>query len=148
MALEKAMWAHGHGMAVEVPGNLKSEWRAGFFIRVVGKPGTTNWFHFAIPTAVIVDGNRLRIDSALLRYRCGSSSADITNLHVFDGENRVFAADNLNLSPTALTVTRWVLPNKPEVFWGVGVTVGVRFNGATDAANTMEFASAGVDFLP
>ena len=148
MALEQAMWAHGHGMAVEVPGNLKSEWRAGFFIRVVGKPNTTNWFHFAIPTAVIVNDNRLRIDSALLRYRCGSALADITNLHVFDGENRVFAADNLNLSPTALTVTRWTLPNKPDVFWGVGVTVGVRFGGANDAQNTMEFAAAGVDFLP
>ena len=150
MALEKAMWAHGHGMAVEVPGNIKSEWRAGFFIRLVGKPNTTNWLHFAIPTAVIVNDNRLRIDSALLRFRCGSLSADVTNLHVFDGENRVFAADNLNLSPTAagMHVQRWVLPNKPDVFWGVGVTVGVRFGGATDAQNTMEFAAAGVDFLP
>ena len=150
MALEKAMWAHGHGMAVEVPGNIKSEWRAGFFIRLVGKPNTTNWLHFAIPTAVIVNDNRLRINSALLRFRCGSLSADVTNLHVFDGENRVFAADNLNLSPTAvgMHVQRWVLPNKPDVFWGVGVTVGVRFGGATDAQNTMEFAAAGVDFLP
>ncbi|MBY0519834.1 MAG: hypothetical protein K2P79_05340 [Sphingomonas sp.] len=146
--LEQAMWAHGHSMAVEVPANLVSEWRAGFFIRVIGKKNTTNWFHFAIPTSVIVNDNRLRIDSAMLRFRSGSTGADVTNVHVFDGENRVFAADNLDLSPNALGFQRFTLPNKPEVFWGVGVTVGVRFTGATDAANTMEFAAAGVDFLP
>jgi len=142
------MWAHGHGMAVEVPGNLVSEWRAGVFIRGVGKRGTTNWFHFAIPTTVIVNDNRLRIDSAMLRFRSGSNLADVTNLHIFDGETRIFAADNLNLSPAALGFERFVVPNKPEVRWGVGVTVGVRFTGANDAQNTMEFASAGVDFLP
>jgi hypothetical protein len=146
--LEMAMWAHGHSMAVEVPSNIVSEWRAGFFIRVVGKPNTTNWFHFAVPTAVIVNDNRLRIDSAMLRFRSGSTLADVTNVHVFDGENRVFAQDNLNLSPTALGFNRFVLPNKPEVLWGVGVTVGVRFTGANAAQNTMEFAAVGVDFLP
>lgn len=146
--LENAMWAHGHSMAVEVPGNLVSEWRAGFFIRVVGRANTTNWFHFAIPTAVIVNDNRLRVDSAMLRFRSGSTAADVTNVHVFDGENRIFAQDNLNLSPTALTFNRFTLPNKPDVFFGVGVTVGVRFTGINDAQNTMEFAAAGVDFLP
>ncbi len=146
--LEQAMWAHGHSMMVEAPWNIASEWRAGFFIRVVGRRGTTNWFHFAIPTPVIINDNRLRIDSAMLRFRSGSNLADVTNVHVFDGENRIFAADNLDLSPNALGFNRFTLPNKPEVLWGVGVTVGVRFNGADDAQNTMEFAAAGVDFLP
>ncbi|TIX48914.1 hypothetical protein E5222_14335 [Alteraurantiacibacter aquimixticola] len=123
-------------------------WRAGFYIRVVGRAGTTNWFHFAIPTAVIVNDNRLRIDSAMLRYRCKSSHADVTNLHVFDGETKVLSRDGLNLSPTAWDFERFVLPDKPEVRWGVGVTVGVRFNGTSNTDNTMEFASAGVDFLP
>ncbi|MET0181057.1 MAG: DUF6623 family protein [Novosphingobium sp.] len=146
--IEKAMWAHGHSMVVEVPSNIVSEWRAGFFIRVIGRPNTTNWFHFPVPTPVIVNDNRLRIDSALLRFRSGSTLADVTNVHVFDGENRVFARDNMNLSPGALGLERFTLPNKPEVFWGVGVTVGVRFTGTTNAQNTMEFAAAGVDFLP
>lgn len=146
--LEQAMWGHGHSMVVEVPSNLVSEWRAGFFVRVIGKKDTTNWFHFPIPTAVIVDDNRLRIDSAMLRFRSGSNLADVTNVHVFDGENRVFAQDNLNLSPNTLGFNRFVLPNKPEVSWGVGVTVGVRFTGANNDQNTMEFAAAGVDFLP
>src|SRR6478735_570476 len=127
--LEMAMWAHGHSMAVEVPSQLVSEWRAGFFIRVIGRPGSTNWFHFAIPTSVIVNDNRLRIDSAMVRFRCGSSLADITNIHVFDGENKVLSRDGLNLSPTAWHFERSTLPAKPEVLWGVGVTLGVRFGG-------------------
>lgn len=77
--LEKAIWVHGHGMIVEVPSNLVSEWRAGFFIRVIGKRNTTNWSHFPIPTPVIVNDNRLRIDSAMLRFRSGSDLADVTN---------------------------------------------------------------------
>lgn len=146
--LEKAMWAHGHSMIVERPQDLVSEWRAGFFIRVVGRRNATNWFHFPIPTAVIVNNNRLRIDSAMLRFRSLSTQADVTNLHVFDGENRIFARDGMAFSPSAWGLERFTLPDKPEVFWGVGVTVGVRFSGTTDAQNTMEFASAGVDFLP
>jgi hypothetical protein len=142
------MWAHGHGMAIEFPDRIVSEWRAGFFIRVVGAPGSTNWLHFAIPTTVIANDDRLRIDSAMLRYRAGSPAASVTNVHVFDGEFRIEAHDNLNLSPTAFDFQRFDVPAKPEVAWGVGVTVGVRFNGASDAENTLEFASAGVDFLP
>lgn len=148
MALEQASWTHGHGLAVEVPGNIKSEWRAGFFIRLVGRPNTTNWLHFAIPTPVIVKDNRLAIDSALVRMRSESTAADITNVHVFDGENRIAAHDNLDLSPSAWTMLRFAVPNRPEVKWGIGVTLGVRFTGSTDQANTMEISAAGCDFLP
>lgn len=146
--LEQAMWAHGHSMVVERPQDLVSEWRAGFFIRVIGKRGATNWLHFPIPTPVIVNDNRLRIDSAMLRFRSLSNHAEVTNIHVFDGENRIFARDGMLFSPNQWGLERFTLPNKPEVFWGIGITVGVRFTGANDGQNTMEFASAGVDFLP
>lgn len=142
------MWAHGHTMQVEVPTNVKNEWRAGFFIRVVGKPNTTNWFHFAIPTPVIVNDNRLAIDSALLRFRSNSGQAKVTNIHVFDGERRIAAHDGLNLAPSPWNMHRFAVPGRPEVLWGVGVTIGVSFTGANDDANTMEISAAGVDFMP
>ncbi|MEV0154291.1 DUF6623 family protein [Micromonospora sp. NPDC050686] len=148
MALEQAMWAHGHSLAVEFPDRIKSEWRAGFFIRLVGRPGTTNWLHFGIPTPVIVNDNRLAIDSALIRFRCETSQAAVTNVHVFDGEKRIAAHDNLALAPTTFGMQRFGVPGRPEVLWGVGVTLGVRFNGTTDQQNTMEISSAGVDFFP
>jgi hypothetical protein len=134
-------------MAIEVPNNIASIWRAGFFIRVIGKPNTTNWFHFHIPTPVIVKDKRLMIDSAMLRYRTGSANAAVTNVHIFDGEGRIAAQDGLNLSPQGnFTFQRFDAPGKPDTLWGTGVTVGVRFGGGTDAQRTMEFASAGIDF--
>lgn len=146
MALEKAMWVHGHSLAVEFPDRIKSEWRAGFFIRLIGKPGTTNWLHFGIPTPVIVNDNRLTMDSALVRFMSGRGAA-ITNVHVFDGERRVSAHDNLALSPVNWEMHRFKASGA-EVFWGVGVTLGVRFNGATDELNKIDISAAGVDFTP
>lgn len=145
--LKRAMWIHGHSMDIENPGAIASIWRAGFFIRVVGKPNTTNWFHFHVPTPVIVKDKRLMVDSAMLRYRSGSSNAAVTNVHVFDGESRIAAHDGLALSPlTNFAFQRFDVPGKPDVLWGTGITVGVRFGGGTDAQRTLEFASVGIDF--
>jgi biotin carboxylase len=80
--------------------------------------------------------------------RSNSTFADITNLHVFDGEVRIASHDNLDLSPSAWTMLRFAVPNRPEVKWGVGVPLGVRFTGTTDDANTMEISAAGCDFWP
>ncbi len=146
MAITQAMWTHGHGMTVEVPNQLQSTWRAGFFIRVVGKPNTTNWFHFGIPTKVIVNDKRQMLDSVMLRFRAGSALAAVTNVHVYDGENRIATHDGLNLSPTAFGLERFNVAGKPDVLWGIGISVGVRFSGTTDAQNTLEFSSAGGDF--
>ena len=148
MALANAMWAHGHSMVIEYPDRIKSEWKAGFYYRVIGKQGTTNWFHFAIPTAVIVNDNRLAIDSVLLRFRSNSTQADITNVHIYDGETKIASHDGLDLSPSAWNMHRFAVPGKPDIKWGVGISIGVRFNGTTDSQNTMEFSSAGADFLP
>lgn len=148
MALEKAMWAHGHSMIIEYPQRIKKEWRAGFYIRIVGLQNQTNWFHFAIPTPVIVNNNRLRVDSVLLRFRSKSTRADVTNVHVYDGEKKIASHDGLNLSPSSWGMQRFDIPGNHDVRWGIGISIGVRFSGSTDGQNTMEFASAGCDFNP
>jgi hypothetical protein len=148
MAIEKAMWAHGHSMIVEYPQNIKSEWRAGFYIRLVGKRNTTNWFHFAIPTPVIVDNNRLSIDSAMLRFRVKHTLTSVTAVHVYDGEKKIANYNGLNVSPSSFGLNRYNVPGSPDVRWGIGISVGIRFLGANDTQNTVEFASAGVDFEP
>ncbi len=140
------MWTHGHGMRVEFPDRLRTTWRAGFFIRVVGLPNTTNWFHFGIPTKVIVNDKRQMLDSVMLRFRAASAGAAVTNVHVYDGENRIATHDGLNLSPGAFGLERFNVTGKPDVLWGIGISVGVRFSGTTDAQNTLEFSAAGGDF--
>jgi hypothetical protein len=146
MSITQAMWLHGHSMKIELPDRLKSVWRAGFFIRLVGKPGTTNWLHFHIPTTVIVKDKRQMADSVMLRFKSGSNRATVTNVHVYDGEARVATHDGLNQAPSNFGIERYNIPAKPDVLWGIGISVGVKFAGTTDAQNTMEFAAAGCDF--
>lgn len=146
MAINQAMWTHGHGLAVEFGDRMESEWRAGFYIRLVGRQNTTNWLHFGIPTPVIVTDNRLSLDSAMIRWRANGTGARITNVHVFDGENRIAAHDGLSLSNAAWQFSRFAVPGRPDVKWGIGVTVGVSFTGVDPGARTLELSSAGCDF--
>jgi hypothetical protein len=146
MAITHAMWVHGTSMKIEYPNRLKSVWKAGFYTRVVGKPNTTNWFHFHIPTVVIDDNKRQMIDSVMLRYRCRTHSAKIRDAHIYDGERKIVSHNNINISSTRFSFRRFNVPGKPDVRWGVGLSLGVSFNGTTDHSNTMEFSSAGCDF--
>ncbi|PWW24422.1 hypothetical protein JD79_03601 [Geodermatophilus normandii] len=143
--ITQAVWTHGHTIEVERPDQLASLWRAGFYVRAVGQSHSTNWFHFAVPTPVIVKGKRQMIDSVMLRFRANSAAAKVTNVHVFDGETRIAAFDDLNLSHTGFGFDRFTVPGKPDVLWGIGITVGVRFDGTTASQNTMEFSAVGAD---
>ena len=147
MAINHAMWVHGHTMNVEYPNQLKEVWRAGYFIRLTGKPNTFNWFHFYIPTPVIVGDKRLNIHSAMVRFKTLGSKAVITNVHIYDGEKKIANHNNLNLVNSNYQYTRFNVPGKPKVLWGVGVSVCVKFNGTKDAENIIDFSSAGVDFI-
>lgn len=147
MPLAHAMWTHGHSMQIEFPDRVESVLRAGFFIRVVPKLNSGNWFHFAIPTPVIVDDNRLSVGSVLLRYRVDSAVARITAVHIYDGEVIIAAHDGLNLASTAWAVPRFDVPSHPEIKWGLGISINVTAGGGAGSRN-MEFASAGCDFLP
>ena len=147
MALAHAMWVHGHNMQIEYPDRLESVWRAGMYIRVEGKPGLSNWFHFAIPTPVIVNGNRLRADSVMVRFRTGSRDAFVKAIHIYDGEKKIASHDNLGLAPNKWEWPRFDVPRNPEIRWGVGISIGVGF-GVEMMPHRMEFSSAGCDFLP
>ncbi len=144
-SITHAMWVHGHSMQIEYPDRLKSERRAGYYIRIVGKPNTTNWLHFSVPTVVIDADKRQMLDSVMLRYRSKSASAKITNVHIFDGNNRIMRYDDLSLSSSKWSFRRFNMPGKPDIRWGIGISVGVKFTGNTDQKNTMEFSSAGAD---
>ncbi|MCO6490914.1 MAG: hypothetical protein J5I98_21030 [Phaeodactylibacter sp.] len=146
MAITQAMWIHGHSMQIEYQDRLKSVWRPGFYVRVVGKRDTTNWFHFSIPTTVIVRDKRQMIDSVMLRFRARHTRASVTNVHIYDGERRIATYDGLDLSPRNFDLSRFNVPGKPDVLWGIGISVGVRFAGTNDEQNTLEFSSAGCDF--
>jgi hypothetical protein len=140
-----ASWIHGHSMQVEYPDRIASEWRAGFSFTLEGKPGSDNWFHFAIPTPVIINDVRLHIDSAMLCFRTGSDSTLVRDVHVYDGANLIAAHDSVNYfldNP----FQRFLVPDHPMLWAGIGISVGVAF-GAEATDRHIEFFSAGCDFV-
>lgn len=143
MALVHAAWLHGHAMEVEFPDRIARQQRAGFYYRVEGRPGTDNWFHLAIPTPVIVNTQRLKVGQAMLRYRT-AAGAILTAVHVYDGETRIARVTGLSNRPENWVFERHDVPGDPEVRWGVGISINVRF---PSAGARIEMASAGVDFV-
>ena len=144
--IEHAAWAHGTDIQIEVPGNVESVTRFGFFTRLVGKPGTTNWYHLPVTTPVIIKGNRLAIARAMLRFSTGGPAALVRDVHIFDGETRIAAHNGINLSGSNL-FTKFGVAHKPDVFWGMGITMGITTAAGTAAQRTIDIISGGIDFL-
>lgn len=142
--LAQAMWIHGTSLQVEFPDRIARTWQAGFYTEIEGKPNTENWFHFAIPSKVIVNDQRLRIGSVMLLCETLSADAVIRDIHLYDGPNKIAQHNGVNLSGN-LGFRRFEAPTIPFVQWGIGISIGVRF-GST-GSRVMRFKSAGCDFV-
>lgn len=142
-ALLHAMWAHGSSVQEEFPDRLTQTRRLGFYSLFDGKPGTWNWFHYAIPTPVIVSDRRLRLESVMLQF---SAYPDVwvTNVHIYDGYRKIESFDNLAITGTHL-FERFDTLN-PLVRYGIGISIGVRF-GTNNVTHRIRFISAGGDFI-
>jgi len=145
--IAEASWAHGTAVTVELPDNIESMRRFGFFTRLIGKPNTQNWFHFALPTPVIVNDDRKVIGPCMLRFQTGGTNAVVRDVHIYDGEVRVAAHNGVNLSG-GQPFRRFGIAHAPEVLWGVGISIGVTYGGGTSAQRTIDLISAGCDFQP
>ena len=93
-AISAAMWTHGTSVQVENPGVVKVT-RYGFYTRVDGNSGAATWFHFAIPTTVILSDVRKQVDSVMLQFE--SLGATVTNVHIYDGPAKIAVYDSMNL---------------------------------------------------
>lgn len=150
LKLAHAMWIHGHSVQIEYPDRIVQEARRGYYVILKGKDFTSNWFHFAIPTPVIVSGLRNVVGSVLIRFRT-TIGASVHAIHVYDGEVKIAAYDGLNLSPQKGFVTeRFDVSTHPAIRWGLGISIGVNFS---DSANlpkdclSVQISSAGCDFM-
>jgi len=142
MSIKQAAWTHGLG--IELESSSWSALRQGFFTTVrPSNEGTFGWVHFVIPTPVIVDGIRLKAESAMIRFSTGSG-AKITNFHVYDGEKKIAEYNGLSLAGN-LQFVREAVPNNPQVLWGTAISLGVQFSG-TGPNDYVQFISAGIDF--
>jgi hypothetical protein len=140
-----ASWIHGHSMEIEYPDRMVNAVRRGYAFEVEGMPGTTNWFHFAIPTPVIINDVRLQIGSVMLRFSTGSVDSFVRDVHIYDGEQRIALHDGVYLAEDNGFV-RFEVPETPYLAWGLGISLGVGF-GVEMMAHTMSFIAAGGDFV-
>lgn len=110
-----------------------------------GKGGTSNWFHISVPTPVIDDDVRVRLERVFVLFSI-DRWAQVQSVHVFDGPYRIATFDGLgisgnhsgNIDPN----NNWAISGAPEVRWGIGITVGMEFG---QEAN-LYFSGAGADF--
>ena len=153
---KQAMWVPGYVAQAEFPGNTRLRlvngvpWTdvtglrvgSGAFFR--GAANQFNWFHFAIPTPVITDDRRVTLDRVFVLYNATPGSR-IEAVHVWDGPNRIRNYDGLNLTGNHSGAidgsNNWAGGGRP-VFWGIGISVLVRFTSESN----IHFTTAGGDF--
>ena len=144
MALKQAVWIHGTSVQIENHSWAARSHRQGLFTTVIPSNETTSgWVHFAIPTPVIVNNVRLKAQSAMVHFTTGQQ-ASIGSVHVWDGETILYVKDQVNYKGNRAVVQE-VIPNMPEVNWGVGISVLVNFNGTGPDA-WIRLIGAGVEF--
>lgn len=143
-SLENATWVHGNAALIEHPGRIQSQRYFGFFNRVVGKAGTKNWIHFALPTPVIEDRRRLVLDRFMLRAVTGSSAV-LRDVHIRDGEAVVALHNRVNRKGQ-LGFERFGIASMPYVRWGISVSLGFDFSSGTSGQRRVDLISAGVDY--
>ena len=144
VAVSYASWIHGHSMQIEYPELLVRVERDGWGTVVEGKPGAINWFHFAIPTPVIINDVRLRAHSVLLSFDA-ESDAFVRDVHVWYSSDKRAVFDNIYLAP-GQPAERLILPGTPTMGFGLGISVGVGF-GVEPKNHSMTFYAAGCDFV-
>ena len=129
-AIESAPWIHGTSIQVEYPDRLERIARAGFYTYLYGKPNTSNWFHFALPTPVIQNKKRLKVVCAILRFRTFSNKAVVNHVHIYDGYSKIASHNNINLSGNNW-FKKFGVAHKPSVYWGMGISIGVSFKSGS-----------------
>ncbi len=147
------------------PGNVSQHdyqdvvgFRQGFGVHFRGKAGQQVWFHFAIPTPVVID-TRASLVRAFVLWRT-DAGAQLLSFHVWDGtRTRLLQVDNINLAGTfdggadqpgadpklVDGANMFTLLPAQQVFYGVGISVLIGFAGQSDDSQVF-FSSAGADF--
>jgi len=110
----------------------------------------TNWFHFPMPTPVILDDIRPPLIKVFVFYKT-FAWVDVTNIHLYDGPRRIKTFDGLALSGDHSggidASNSWVIDPPITVMYGLGISVGVRFgNRDSSTYPGILFTSAGADF--
>ncbi len=164
-----AMWINGHGGQIRLhkePGETHSSSEGIIVKRTWGniklerkrkpdyKPNEDIEFdqliHFAIPTPVLVNSNRLKLRRALIRFQT-FDGASIEKVYISDGDKKIHEDRKKRQSNKVDTQRIDIAINElPEIYWGVGISVSIKFpkllNINPNYSPSIQFFSAGCDF--
>ncbi len=139
------IWQHGVGAIVEHPAQMILVRHSSDAIRVVGMAGSTNWLHYPLVTQQLNGHCHLQILRILLRYRCDSTTALITNIVLHDAENNIFKAAGLNLCAFNWDEIMLLVNQEIPVGRGLNLSIGIRFDGADDETHALEISGVGLE---
>jgi hypothetical protein len=148
-----ASWVHGNALTAESPEHLAQIGHHGWGADVHVKPGRGCWFHIPLPTPVIVDNARVRLQRVFVLFKSDPGAGEIRNLHVYDGAAKPQEFNDLHLSGEhrhGLDCTNWFELTTPHpVEWGIGISFF--FQATIGFAQTpparLIVASAGADYV-
>lgn len=147
MSKKHALWVHGTSVQMEREGYFVSKQRAGYaaLFRTHGK----EWFHFAIPTPVIVNGQDSKLQKIFVLYRTEGTSK-IVRIHLHDALKTIETFTNLSLSgnhSAKLDKYNSFKISPVHIRFGLGISIFVDFGPPTKlGVPGIRFASAGADF--
>lgn len=165
--LKYASWVHGNALVEELPqGILKRHWAWGTELQFIFGPGESpvgTWCHLPIPTPVILNDSRLKVQTLFLLFKTGQHAA-IDNLHVFDGPNKVHGWDivpgsNMSArrsgdhSRSIDAQNTFTLPTPHELAFGLSIAFTFRPVAVNtslpqvDPEGTLLITTAGADFF-
>jgi hypothetical protein len=165
--IKHASWAHGNAMVPELQsGLLVRHWGGGTQIQFtfgLNQTPPAAWCHIPIPTPVIVNDVRLRVQTLFLLFKTGQHAA-IDNVHIFDGPNRIHTWDaNIGSGGAGRRtgdhsrgtdpVNTLTLPNPHSVMFGMSIAftfVPVALTTSSppvDPEGTLLITAAGADFF-
>jgi hypothetical protein len=175
-----AVWVHGNvavaeqvgGALVTSPGPLTNvdgvAWTdvvglpQGMRKRFRGKANTSNWFHFPLPTPVVVPtpdvptGNRASLERVFVLFRLEEREGRLTDVHVWDGPRPIAQArwggldragdfsQGINWDPMRGNVFTVPEGQRPAISFGLGVSVRISFG---DRDGDVVFTAVGADFI-
>ncbi|HNV83771.1 MAG TPA: hypothetical protein PLF92_10260 [Arenimonas sp.] len=165
--LKYASWVHGNALVLETPNNILIVRRGqGTEMQFIFAPGETpqgTWCHISIPTPVIFNDVRMRVQTLFLLFKTGQH-ASIDNIHVWDGPTRIATFDFVPGSNNSARRTgdhsrgidaqnTITLPTPHEVLFGLSISFTFRPVAVNtslpdvDPEGTLLITTAGADFF-
>ena len=142
-----ASWVHGSAVHIERERYFISKQCAGYGaeFHTYGQ----EWFHFAVPTPVLLLDMRVNIHKAFVLFKT-FGTARVVALHIYDGGAKIWERNDLRIDGDHSKIdasNNFDVPQRPVVY-GIGLSVLVNFGPPSEiGVPGIRFVTAGVDFF-